>query len=208
MNAIALFLMALALAMDAFAVAICAGLTMKKVTLNKALVIGLYFGIFQGVMPLIGYFMTKLFSDSIVAYNQWIAFVLLSFLGGKMIWGSLKKERRSDREHPVKTCKDTICSGEKRPENKEFSLKHTSMLPLAIATSIDAMVVGVSFATLRVSIVPAVSLIGGVTLIISMVGVKIGNMFGAKYESKAELAGGIVLVLIGLKTLLEHMGVL
>lgn len=128
------------------------------------------------------------FADRIVTYDHWIAFMLLYFLGGKMIAGSFKKEECLDK--------------------KEFYPRPAQMLPLSLATSIDALAVGVSFAFLRVNIVPAVSFIGVVTFVISMIGVKIGNVFGARYKSKAELAGGVILVLIGLKILLEHLNVI
>jgi putative Mn2+ efflux pump MntP len=137
-------------------------------------------------MPIIGYFVANLFADKITAYDYWIAFALLCVLGGKMIWESFKKEE--------------YCG-----EPQEASLGPKKMLPLAIATSIDALAVGVSFAFLRVSIVPAVSLIGVTTLAISMAGVKIGNVFGRRFKSKAELAGGVILVLIGVKILVEHL---
>ena len=186
MSLIELFILAVGLSMDAFAVAICTGLTMPRATVKKALIVGLYFGIFQAGMPVIGYYVANLFADKITAYDHWIAFALLCVLGGKMIWESFKKEE---------------CCG----EQQEASLGPKKMLPLAIATSIDALAVGVSFAFLRVSIVPAVSLIGATTLALSMAGVKIGNVFGQKFKSKAELAGGIILVLIGAKILLEHL---
>ena len=171
--------------MDAFAVAVCAGLSLQKPVLGKALIMGLYFGIFQAAMPLAGYTAASLFASQIVAYDHWIAFALLCFLGGKMILGSFKKE--------------TSDSG-------GFSLRPSRMLPLALATSIDALAVGISFALLSVRIIPAVLFIGVITLVISMLGVKAGNVFGSKLKSKAELTGGIILVLIGLKILLEHLG--
>ena len=208
MNLIELFILAVGLSMDAFAVAICAGLTMKKVSVKKSLIVGLYFGVFQAVMPIIGYMVATLFADQIIGYDHWIAFVLLCFLGAKMIVESFKKEGCTDRECPDGMCSDRACPGGKRPDNKEASLKPAQMLPLALATSIDALAVGVSFAFLRVSIVPAVSFIGITTLAISMVGVKIGNIFGTKFKSKAEFAGGIILVLIGVKILLEHLSII
>ena len=208
MNLIELFFLAVGLSMDAFAVAICAGLTMKKVSVKKSLIVGLYFGVFQAVMPIIGYMVATLFADQIIGYDHWIAFVLLCFLGAKMIVESFKKEGCTDRECPDGMCSDRACPGGKRPDNKEASLKPAQMLPLALATSIDALAVGVSFAFLRVSIVPAVSFIGITTLAISMVGVKIGNIFGTKFKSKAEFAGGIILVLIGVKILLEHLSII
>lgn len=184
-----LFLLAAGLSMDAFAVAVCAGLTMKRVTLKKSLIIGMYFGIFQAGMPLIGYLAAALFADYIIDYDHWIAFVLLFFIGAKMLLESFRKESSSDN-------------------TEEASLKPAKMLPLAVATSIDALAVGVSFAFLQVSIVPAVSFIGITTLVLSMLGVKIGSIFGMKLKSKAEFAGGIILILIGLKILLEHLGVI
>ena len=189
MNLPELFFLAIGLSMDAFAVAVCMGLTMKKSAFIKSLAVGLYFGVFQAVMPLIGYITATRFADGIIAYDHWIAFVLLCFLGVKMIWGSFKKKEQSE-------------GGE------EASVKPAQMLPLAVATSIDALAVGVSFAFLRVSIVPAVLFIGAVTFILSVTGVKIGNVFGAKLKSKAEFAGGIILILIGLKILLEHLEII
>ena len=204
MTLIELFFLAVGLSMDAFAAAVCTGLTIKKTAIKKLLTVGLYFGIFQAVMPLIGYAFTALLADQMIGYSHWIAFGLLCFLGGKIIIGSFKKEGCSDRDCPDQTCNDRDCPG--RPDSKEVSLKPAQMVPLAVATSIDALAVGVSFAFLRVSIIPAVSLIGITTLVISMLGVKIGNAFGMKLKSKAELVGGAVLILIGLKILLEHLG--
>ena len=208
MSTLELILIAVGLSMDAFAVAVCHGLSMKKASFQKALIVGLYFGIFQGAMPLIGYLVGSQFSDLIAAADHWIAFGLLSLIGAKMIVESLKKEGCADRECPVETCTDRECPGGKRPEIGEASLKPAQMLPLALATSIDALAVGISFAFLQVKIVSAVALIGLITLILSMAGVKIGNIFGMKFKSKAEFSGGIILVLIGLKILLEHTGLI
>jgi len=208
MNLIELFLLAVGLSMDTFAVGICAGLTMKKITIEKALIVGLYFGGFQAAMPLIGYLAATLFTNYIIAYDHWIAFGLLCLLGGKMTIGSFKKEGCPDRQCPDDNCDDRSCPGGKRPDNAEASLKPSKMLPLAIATSIDALAVGVSFAFLRVNIVPAVSFIGVTTLVISMLGVKVGNVFGVRFKTKAEIAGGVILILIGLKILLEHLYVI
>jgi len=194
--------------MDAFAVAVSIGLTMKKATVKKSLIAALYFGIFQAAMPLIGYMAAALFTDQIINYDHWIAFLVLGFLGGKMIIGSFRKEGCADRKCPVETCSDRSCPGGKRPYQKEASLKPAAMLPFAIATSIDALAVGISFAFLRVNIVPAVSFIGITTLIISMIGVKIGSIFGTKFKSKAEFAGGAILILTGLKILLEHLEII
>jgi len=209
MSFIELFLIAVGVSMDAFAVAVCAGLTMPKVNIIKALIIGLYFGVFQAIMPLIGYFAATLLAGKIIAYDHWVAFGLLCFLGGKMIVGSFKKEGCSDRVCPDGMCGDRVCPGGKKPDNKETSVKPAHMLPLAFATSIDALAVGVSFAFLGVRIIPAVSFIGITTFAISLVvGVKVGNVFGTRFKSQAELAGGIILLLIGLKILLEHLNII
>jgi putative Mn2+ efflux pump MntP len=208
MNFIELILLTVGLSMDAFAVAVCAGLTMQKLNIKKTLIIGLYFGVFQAAMPLIGYFVATLFADKIITYDHWIAFALLSFLGAKMIIGGFKKEGCPDRECPYGTCDDRACPGGEKPDNNETSVKPAHMLPLALATSIDALAVGVSFAFLRVNIVPAVSFIGITTFTLSLVGIKIGNIFGTRFKSKAELAGGLILILIGLKILLEHLNII
>lgn len=208
MNLLELFLIAIGLSMDAFAVAVCSGLAMFKPTVKKLLIVGLYFGFFQAIMPLAGYGLATHFANKIITFDHWIAFALLCFIGGKMIVGSFKKEGCADRECPAETCMDRKCPGGERPRIKEASLKPAEMLPLALATSIDALAVGVSFAFLHVNIVPAVFFIGIITLVLSMLGVKIGNIFGVKFKSKAELAGGIILMLMGLKILLEHMGII
>ena len=185
MTLVELFLIAVGLSMDAFAVSICKGLSMQKCTLKKSTIVGLWFGIFQAGMPLIGYILGVQFQDLITSIDHWIAFVLLGIIGGNMI-----KEALSDEE-----------------EEADESLDVKTMFGLAVATSIDALAVGVTFAFLRVNIVPAVSFIGICTFTISAVGVKIGNIFGTKYKSKAELAGGVILILMGLKILLEHLGI-
>lgn len=208
MNLLELLLIAVGLSMDAFAVAVCFGLTMPKVTFKKSLIVGLYFGFFQAIMPLIGYTLATQFADKIIAFDHWIAFVLLCFIGGKMFAGSFKKEGCADRECPAELCADRKCPGGERPNSKEASLQPVEMLPFAIATSIDALAVGISFAFLRVNIVPATLSIGIITLALSMLGVKIGNIFGMKLKSKAELSGGMILILMGVKILLEHMGVI
>lgn len=208
MNLLELLLIAIGLSMDAFAVALCSGLTMKKVTVKKALIVGLYFGLFQAIMPLFGYILSTQFADKIITFDHWIAFALLGLIGGKMFVESFRKEGCADRECPAGTCADRECPGGERPNKKEVSLKPAEMLPLAIATSIDALAVGVSFAFLDVNIVPAILFIGIITLCLSMLGVKVGNMFGVRLKSKAELAGGIILVLMGVKILLEHTGII
>lgn len=186
MGIIELILIAVGLAMDAFAVSICKGLSMKKMDWKRAGIIGAYFGVFQGGMPLIGYLLGVGFQEKIQAVDHWIAFALLAFIGGNMIKEALSKDEED--------CNDSV----------DFK----TMIVLAIATSIDALAIGVTFAFLKVNILLAVLLIGVITFIISMVGVKIGNVFGDKYEKKAEFAGGLILILLGLKILLEHLGIL
>lgn len=186
MSFIDLFLIAAALSMDAFAVAICKGLSVKKAGAGHVLTVGIYFGGFQALMPLVGFLLGFKFEKFIVSVDHWIAFVLLAVIGGNMIKEAL--------------------GGEDDEVNYSFSFK--TMLPLAVATSIDALAVGISFAFLGVDIVTAALLIGVTTFVISGAGVVVGNIFGAKYKAKAELAGGIVLILIGLKILLEHLGII
>ncbi|WP_370739895.1 manganese efflux pump MntP family protein [Ruminococcus sp.] len=185
MSILDLFILAVGLSMDAFAVSVCKGLSLGKIKPKHMCIAGAWFGGFQALMPLIGYFLGSFFSEMIEKYDHWVAFVLLAIIGGNMIKESFGKDEKVDSSMDVK-----------------------SMLLLAIATSIDALAVGVTFAFLQVQIVPAVSFIGVITFIFSAVGVKIGSLFGTKYKSKAELFGGIVLVLIGIKILLEGIGVL
>ncbi len=185
MGLLELFLIAVGLSMDAFAVAICKGLSVKKVTLKHGLIVGLYFGGFQAGMPLLGYFLGSSFAKYIENFDHWIAFVLLGIIGFNMIRESREKEEEL---------------------NASFGFK--AMFPMAVATSIDALAVGVSFAVMKVQIGWAVTFIGVITFTLSAIGVKIGNHFGAKYKSRAELFGGIVLILLGVKILLEHLGIL
>ena len=186
MSLIELFLIAVGLSMDAFAVAVCKGLAMPKMSWKGAAIVGLYFGGFQALMPFLGYLLGAGFKDAISAYDHWVAFILLALIGGNMI-----RESREDEE-----------------ESLDASLSFRSMVLLAIATSIDALAVGVTLAFLAVPILSSVCFIGVVTFCLSLVGVKAGNVFGCKYKSKAEFVGGLVLILIGLKILLEHMGVI
>lgn len=191
MGIIELFLIAVGLSMDAFAVSVCKGLAMKKCTWKKASLAGLWFGSFQALMPAIGYVLGVQFQDVIVSVDHWIAFVLLGIIGGNMIKEALAEEE------------DCGCDMD---DDADASMDIKTMFSLAVATSIDALAAGVTFAFLQVAIVPAVSFIGIVTFTISVAGVKIGNIFGAKYQTKACLAGGIILILIGLKILVEHLG--
>ena len=186
MGLFSLFIIAVGLSMDACAVAICKGLAMQKAPWKKAMIAGLWFGGFQGLMPAIGYVLGSQFERYIVNIDHWIAFILLSIIGGNMIKESLSKEEE---------CADA-------------SLAVKDMFLLAVATSIDALAVGVTFAFLQVQILPAVTFIGVITFTLSTLGVKVGNIFGCRFKSKAELAGGIILIIMGTKILLEHLGVL
>ena len=181
-----IIILSIGLSMDAFAVAMCKGLSMRKMSWKKAIVIALYFGIFQAVMPLIGYGLGIKFQQSIANIDHWIAFILLTIIGINMlkeIWSEAESESN---------------------DNIDFK----SMIVLAIATSIDALAVGITFAFLNVNLILAVSLIGIITFIISVIGTKIGNRFGDKYERKAEIVGGIILIFLGIKILLEHIGII
>lgn len=182
-------LLGVGLAMDAFAVSICKGLAIRKVNKKQAVVIALFFGGFQAIMPIVGWFLCKGFQNYIEAFDHWIAFALLAFIGMKMIIETL-----SEKEEDVVV------------EKMDPPLDMKEMLMLAIATSIDALAVGISLAALDRPIVESATIIGVVTFIISIVGVYIGNFFGNRYKKRAELAGGIILVLIGVKILCEHMG--
>ena len=183
MSYLELFVIAVGLSMDAFAVSICKGLSVRRLKPRHNLICGLYFGGFQALMPVIGWLLGRQFESLIKSIDHWIAFALLVLIGANMIREAVKNEE----------------------ENLNDSFSPKTMLPLAVATSIDALAVGVTFAFLDVSIVPAVLMIGATTFILSAVGVKIGNVFGAKYKSKAELVGGIVLVAMGVKILIEHL---
>ena len=183
-----LIIIAVGVSMDAFAVSVCKGLSVRRLRPAHMVSAALWFGGFQALMPLIGYFVGLGFADLVSDIDHWIAFVLLGFIGGKMIKEACVKD--DGEEH-----------------SPDFSFK--TMLVLAIATSIDALAVGVTFALLPdVEIVPAISFIGIITFVLSAVGVKIGNIFGEKYKSKAEFVGGVVLIIMGLKILLEHMGII
>lgn len=189
MNLFELFMIALGVSMDAFAAAICKGLSLKRASVRHAGIVGLYFGTFQAVMPVIGYFLGAQFSQHITAYDHWFAFILLGAIGFNMV-----KESKNN------TC-DIV-----DVEVKKLSFKN--MIILAIATSIDALAVGITFAFLNINILPAVIFIGMITFTTSFIGVKIGNIFGVRCKSKAELAGGIILIAMGTKILLEHLGII
>lgn len=178
-----IIILSIGLSMDAFAVAMCKGLSMKRMSWKKAIIIALYFGIFQAIMPLIGYVLGIKFQQSIVNIDHWIAFILLTIIGINMI-----KEIWNEAEND-------------NNDNIDFK----NMIVLAIATSIDALAIGITFAFLKCNIVFSVTCIGTITFILSLIGVKIGNLFGVKYEKKAQLVGGLILILLGLKILLEHL---
>lgn len=186
---IEIFLIGVGLSMDAFAVSICKGLTMKKVKKKDVFVIALFFGGFQALMPFIGWVLGRGFESYITSIDHWIAFILLGIIGGKMLLDGIKGD---DEEEG----------------NAEFKLNVKELFMLAIATSIDALAVGITFAFLNYPIVECISLIGCTTFVISFIGIYIGHVFGSKYEHKAEIAGGIILIIIGLKILLEHLGIL
>jgi len=182
MGIIEIILVAIGLAMDAFAVAICKGLAIRKINIQKILKIGIWFGIFQALMPILGFYLGNTFARFMKAASHWIAFILLTWIGGNMIKEARQKE------------KETV--------NEETSFK--AMLPFAIATSIDALTVGVTFSFLQVNIIVAALWIGIITFILSILGVKIGNRFGNQYEKKAQIVGGIILIALGSKSLLEQ----
>lgn len=185
-----IFLIGIGLSMDAFAVAVSKGLSMKKMNYKAGIIIALFFGVFQAGMPLIGYFAAVRFEKYITAVDHWIVFGLLLLIGGKAIIEAVKDLKES------------------KEETEEFRIKWGELILLALATSIDALAVGISFAFLEVNIFGSVAIIGCATLVLSFAGVLIGNRFGARFKTKAEIAGGIILILIGIKILLEHLGVI
>lgn len=189
MGLLELFILAIGLSMDAFAVSICKGLSIQKTTAKECALAGIWFGGFQALMPTIGYFLGKNFTQYIVSIDHWIAFILLGFIGFNMI------HEATNGEEPCTECGNA-------------SMDAKEMFVLAVATSIDALAVGITFAFLNVNIVYAATFIGITTFVCSAAGIKIGNIFGSIYKKKAELAGGIILICIGTKILLEHLGVL
>lgn len=186
MGILGIALIGIGLAMDAFAVSVCKGLSMKKMNWKKTIIIGTYFGAFQAIMPLIGYFLGIGFQDKVTSIDHWIAFVLLLIIGINMIKEAL--------------------AGEEEGKNDNVNFKE--MIVLAIATSIDALAIGITFAFLEINIFLAIGIIGIITFIISIIGVKIGNVFGNKYEKGAQIVGGVILILMGIKILLEHLGII
>jgi putative Mn2+ efflux pump MntP len=181
-----LILLAIALSMDAFAVSVCKGLSLRKPRLRDMAIIGLYFGVAQAVMPAIGYVLGSAFSALVSAFAPWIAFVLLAAIGAKMLW-------------------ETFHGGDEEANAAITALDHKELFLLAIATSIDALAVGVTFAFLDVALLPSVTLIGCTTFLLSAIGMKLGSVFGDKYEKKANILGGVILICLGVKILLEHL---
>ena len=186
MGLLELFILSVGLSMDAFAVSVCKGLSTKKLKVKNYIIVGVWFGGFQALMPAIGYFLGTRFEKYITNIDHWIAFVLLVLIGANMIKEALSQEEDS--------------------ANDSVDIK--TMFLLAVATSIDALAVGVTYAFLQVQIVPAVTFIGVITFCLSVAGVKIGNVFGLKYKSKAEITGGVILIVMGTKILSEHLGLL
>ena len=182
-------IIAIGLSMDAFAVALCKGLSMKKLNIKYGIIIALFFGVFQALMPLIGWLICSRFEKYIEQYDHWIAFGLLLFAGAKMIIDAIRERNNPENE-------------------KEFRFNIGELLILAVATSIDALAVGVSFAFLRINIWSSISIIGCITFVLSFIGIILGNYFGSRFKTKAEIIGSIVLILIGVKILLEHLGVI
>ena len=205
MGLVELFVLAVGLSMDAFAVSVCKGLAVQKAGVEECCIAGVWFGGFQALMPLLGYLLGSQFKDYITCVDHWIAFVLLLIIGVNMIREALGKEEDGE-----------VCPKEENP----FAFKTMLMLAvapdlsarrlcvLAIATSIDALAVGITLAFLNVALIPSVTFIGVTTFVISAIGIRIGNIFGMKYKSRAEFAGGVILICIGLKILLEHLGIL
>ncbi|MEG0070636.1 MAG: manganese efflux pump MntP family protein [Raoultibacter sp.] len=191
MGFIEIFLIGVGLSMDAFAVSVCKGLGMKKLNRKQALVIAVFFGVFQGVMPLIGWALGKQFEFYITSIDHWVAFGLLVLIGGKMLWDSFR---------PEDDCGCGVAN--------DTPLDYKELVMLAIATSIDALAIGITLAFLQVDIIGSAAVIGVTTFALSLVGVVVGNRFGARYEKPATIIGGIVLIAIGAKILLEHLGLL
>ena len=204
-----LFLIGVGLAADAFAVAMCRGLEAKRFTWKNGLLTGLFFGFFQAAMPVIGYYLATLFAEEISAFDHWIAFTLLAFLGAKMIYEGAKEEhskRREKKQNAGSTSDTAAAADEKKPEHVSFRMKE--LVVMSFATSIDALIVGVTFAFLDTNIWTSVSLIGAVTFALSLFGVFLGSKIGKKLGGKAEIVGGVILIAIGLKILLEHLEII
>ena len=202
MNLLSIFMTAIGLSMDAFAVALAKGITLRKNMWKNALKIALLFGVFQGLMPLIGWMAAREFKGYIESFDHWIAFILLGAIGGKMIYESIKSKKECCVNNNV-SVKEEVCV-ESLENNKEFNFKN--LIILAIATSIDALAVGVSFAFLNISIIPSISIIALVTFILCIIAVFVGKKLGCILQKYAEIVGGVILIIIGINILLEHIG--
>lgn len=190
MGVFEIIIISIGLAMDAFAVSVCKGLAMKKLDFKKMIIIGLYFGGFQGIMPLVGYLLGTNFESFVTKVDHWIAFILLSIIGLNMIKEAIKS------------------NGKCECESHDDSVAFKTMVVLAIATSIDALAVGITLAFLKANLLAVVLSIGLITFVLSMIGVWIGNKFGCKYEKRAQVTGGLILIIMGIKILIEHLGLL
>lgn len=210
MSFVEILLIGIGLSMDAFSVSICKGLTTKQFSWKMALTCGLWFGFFQALMPVIGYFLGEQFEQYIMAVDHWIAFGLLFLIGANMIREALAKKDQPNQTNLAQTGDDQTGTPilARDNESDDSSLGFKTMLLLAVATSIDALAVGISFACIQVKIWSSVLIIGLTTFLFSVLGVKIGNVFGSKFERGAGIVGGIILILIGLKILLEHLGII
>ncbi|MGI6772987.1 MAG: manganese efflux pump [Clostridiales bacterium] len=202
MSTAELFLLAVGLSMDAFAVAVCKGLSVKRIKLINIVTVGLYFGIFQALMPSLGYLLGSQFADKLQQWDHWIAFILLAVIGARAIKESFEKDD-CDCENECGPEPETTKNGKSKKSFNPFS--PALMFPMAIATSIDALAAGLSFSFIEINIVYAVTFIGIVTFILSMIGVKCGAVFGIKFKSRAEFSGGLILILLGLKILIEGL---
>lgn len=205
MGFLAIFMTGIGLSMDAVAVAIAKGMTIKERVLENAIKIALFFGVFQALMPLLGWFAGRYFEGYIKSFDHWIAFILLGTIGGKMIYESIKgmKERKEIKDEIKSELQDEVSVDTTRDKDNEISNK--KLIILAIATSIDALAVGVSFAFLSVNIIPAVIIIGLTTFVLCIFAVLIGKKLGIVLQKYAEIVGGIILIIIGLNILIEHL---
>jgi len=209
MNIIQILILAFALSMDAFAVSVVLGLGMEKATFKRALIVALYFGLFQAAMPLIGFLIASLFANAVQAIAHWIAFALLLTLGAKMLLGVLLEKKKAQKEQAAAHCKnDKQISVDAKEFSGGVSLKPKTMIPYAIATSIDALAVGVSFAVLAVNIFYSVAIIGVITLGMCLLAVKIGSKLGKRVKSKAEIIGGVILIALAFTEVLSYFGLL
>ena len=202
------FVIGIGLSMDAFAVSVCKGLSMKKINILYLILIAFSFAFFQFIMPVIGYYLCVQFEGYIVSFDHWIAFILLGFIGGKMIFEACKKDEEETQIKPIEDVNEKQLKKEEKKLQEKQKLDIKELLVLSIATSIDALAVGITFAFFDFNIFGAGAIIGITTFVLCSIGVLIGNFFGAKFKKPAEITGGVILILMGVKILLEHLGVL